>query len=105
MHGRARLRLLGLLRGRRPGALDHGAERGVADGALEDAHAGDADDVGPAGGGGPEEVVRVGGGGGLGGRVARGVGRQPLVVLPGLRGLHMMLVLVVVVLCVHRHLP
>ncbi|WP_224756467.1 hypothetical protein, partial [Streptomyces sp. col6] len=49
------LGLLGLLRGRGTGALDHRAERRVADRALEDAHAGGAHHVGPSGGGGPEE--------------------------------------------------
>lgn len=111
MHRRARLRLLALLRRGGAGALDDGAERGVADRALEDAHARGAHYVGPAGGGGPEEVVRrvVGvRGGGRPGRVAVQVAaREPLVAVPGLqgRGVVLVLVVVVVVLCVHRRLP
>ncbi|WP_398994424.1 hypothetical protein [Streptomyces sp. CBG31] len=42
---------------RRAGPLDQGPERTVADGALEQAHPGRTDDIGPAGGRRPEEVV------------------------------------------------
>ncbi|MBH0241960.1 hypothetical protein I3W98_02930 [Streptomyces cavourensis] len=42
---------------RRPGPLDQGPERTVADGALEQAHPCRTDDIGPAGGRRPEEAV------------------------------------------------